>query len=55
MLAQSRFAVSGLLGTTSLVFRAKRRSAGSKNSAITVIGQPKCGVLARCRDCEAEF
>lgn len=41
---QSCFAMSGLVDAKRLGFRAKRRSAGSKNSSIVVIGQPKHGV-----------
>lgn len=39
----------------SLVFRAKRRSAGNKNGVIAVIGQPKCGVFTWCHDREPEL
>lgn len=46
--------MSGLVDTKSLGFRAKRRSAGSKNNVIAVIGQAKPGVFTRCRDTESE-
>lgn len=46
--------MSGLVDAKSLFFRAKRRSAGNKNSVIAVIGQPKCRVFTRCRDRESK-
>lgn len=52
--AQRCYTMSGLVDAKSLGFRAKRRSAGSKNNVIAVIGQPKPGVFTRCRDSESE-